>query len=334
MHKAILKNKLSALIVGIAVAIGIYLSQFTFAALICALVCIYGISISGLDLLFGYTGQISFGQAGFYGLGAYTSALLSLRVGLPPILTIFIGAVVAALFGISIAIPASKLVKHFLALLTIAFGQMIFLFLVNASKLTGGSNGIRKIPSISLFGYMLDTYQRMFFFSFALLIGILVLKNNIINSRSGRAFIAIRENTTAANGIGVNVRLYKVLAFAVSAFCSGLAGGLLAHLMHFINPDMFAATQSTLFMTMLLFGGMASLAGPIIGSIALLSVKEVVQVFADYQMLLYAGCILVVLFFCPNGIIGIYYTLRHWVKARMTKKERGTSVAGSGTDDD
>lgn len=131
-----------------------------------------------------------------------------------------------------------------------------------------------------------------------------MIEITIGKSRTGRAFLAIRENTQAAYSSGINVRVYKTMAFVISAAYAGLAGGLYAHLINFISPDTFSSTQSTLFMTILLFGGMANLAGPLVGSVVLLTIKEFLQSFSTYQMMVYAVLILIVLFLLPNGISG------------------------------
>ena len=276
-----------------------------YLALVLCFTCVNIIAVAGLDLLFGYTGQVSFGHAGFYAIGAYTSALLSIRLGWTPALTILIGGLASALFGVIVAFPASKLVKHFLSLLTIAFGQMVYIFVAVTVPLTNGTSGLGGIPHVSAFGYTFASNQSNFFLLLAIVILVLIGKNRLVDSRTGRALVAIRENPHAANGMGINVRYYKILAFAVSAFLTGIAGALYAHLVCFISPDTFTAAQSTLFMTMLLFGGIGSIAGPAIGSAILVATTELMQSFVRYQMLIYAVFILIVLFYLPNGVVGI-----------------------------
>ena len=270
---------------------------------------IYTIAVSGLDILFGYTGQISFGHAAFFAIGAYGSAYFAINMGWNPIITILIGAVLSMAIAAIIAIPATKLIKHFLSLLTIAFGQLVYTFANSTRSITGGASGLRDIPHISIFGFQFDSYAKSFLLIFVLTVLFTIVKRNIVNSRIGRGFIAIRENTQAAYSSGINVRLYKTLAFIISACYTGVAGGLYAHLFNFISPDTFSSTQSTLFMTILLFGGMASLAGPLVGSIALLCIREVLQSFSTYQMLVYAILILIVLFVLPNGVSGAFKAL-------------------------
>lgn len=316
-----LKERKGTLILLAAVAIACaFMLRERYLSLVLCFICINIIAVTGLDVLFGYTGQVSFGHAAFYAIGAYGSTLLAVNYGLPPALTILIGSLLSMVIGIIIAFPAAKLVKHFLSLLTIAFGQMVFMFVSVTDSLTNGYSGIINIPPVKLFGYTFTSNQSNFFLLLALVILVLIAKNRLVKSRIGRAFIAIRENPHAANGMGINVRYYKIMAFAISAFLTGLAGGLYSHLVHFISPDTFMITQSQLFMTMLLFGGIGSLAGPVIGSSILVIITETMQSFARYQMLIYAIFILVVLFYLPNGVVGIAETLRIKIKNKLGRR--------------
>ena len=316
-----MKERKGIILVLLAVAIiCAFMLRERYLALVLCFICINIIAVTGLDVLFGYTGQVSFGHAAFYAIGAYGSTLLTMNYGIPPAITVILGSLLSMIFGIIIAFPAAKLVKHFLSLLTIAFGQMVFMFVSVTDSLTNGYSGIINIPPISLFNYTFKSNQSKFFLLLVVVILVLIGKNRLVKSRIGRAFIAIRENPHAANGMGINVRYYKIMAFAISAFLTGLAGGLYAHLVHFISPDTFMITQSQLFMTMLLFGGIGSLAGPVIGSSILVIITETMQSFVRYQMLIYAVFILVVLFYLPNGVVGIMDTIGAKVKNKLGKR--------------
>ena len=318
-----LKKKiiLAAILVAVFGAMAAVAFDETYIALMFCRFGIYTIAVSGLDLLFGYTGQISFGHAAFFAVGAYTSAYFAINLNWNPVLTILLGAVFSMVVGAVIAIPATKLVKHFLSLLTIAFGQLVYTFANSTRPITGGASGLKDIPSISVFGFSFDTYAKSFVLIFVLTVLLTIVKNNIVKSRVGRAFMAIRENTQAAYSSGINVRMYKTLAFIISAGYAGIAGGLYAHLFNFISPDTFSSTQSTLFMTILLFGGMANLAGPLVGSVVLLCLKEFLQSFSTYQMMVYALLILVVLFLLPNGVTGIFKTATTKMKQLMVRRK-------------
>lgn len=321
MLQIIKQKKFSIIIISLAAIICGIISRDRYTALLLCTMGVYTIAVTGLDILFGYSGQISFGHAAFYLVGAYTSAISTSRYGVPPLIGIIAGAAVAAIVGIVLAFPASKLVHHFLSFMTIAFGNIVYNIVINWD-FTGRHNGIGNIPPLSLFGYKFDTWPKYFIFvAFAVVI-ILIVKYRIINSRTGRAFIAIRDNTPAANGCGINIKKYKIMAFAVSAFYTGLAGGLYAHMIRFISPDTFTLTQSILFMTMLLFGGMGTFVGPIIGSVVLTIAQGWLQMFSVYQMIVYACFILLVLYFMPNGVQGLFYKIRNYIN----KKSAGRKV--------
>ena len=269
------------------------------------LMCLAGISIiavAGLNILFGYSGQISLGHAAFYCIGAYTSAILSRNHHVPVFISIFLGAALATLFAILIAIPTVKLVRHFLALVTISFGQLVFLFVANARPLTEGFSGMSFIPRPSIGGFEFNTNFLFYFIVYFFLLVFMFVKKRIIDSSTGRAFIAIREDPNAAEGMGINLTRFKVMAFAISAFYTGFAGALYAHLVTFISPETFDREQSVIFLTMLLFGGMGNMYGPIFGGIALTAITEYLHIFGGYQMLIYGMFLLFIVVFIPSGI--------------------------------
>lgn len=318
------------------------LPSSNYIMLLLAFICVYSIITSGLDLLFGYSGQVSLGHAGFFAIGAYVSALLSLTRGdfgliawtgisLPPFLSMLLGATVAMVIGILLALPSCRLVYHFLTLFTMAFGQLVYLLCATATSVTNGYSGLISIPKMSLFGYRLNNNFKFYLFALAILVLVLIAKYHIINSRVGRAFIAIRDNPQAANGCGIDVTKFKVTAFAMSAFCAGLGGAMYAHLITFISPETFVYAQSVAFLTMLLIGGNGSFAGPIIGATIITVLQESVQALADYQKLIYGILLLVAVLFLPRGFNGLIVDLKTRIARRSKKemvKEEGASVKG------
>ena len=281
---------------------------------------IYVIAVSGLDLLFGYSGQISLGHAMFYASGAYTSAILTTRFGVNPWLAIIAGLIITAILAAIVAIPASNLVHQFLALLTIAAGNMTYVFLCKATDVTNAMAGIRNIPDISIFGFAFHSQLSFAIFTFIAAIVFLFFKQRIIHSATGRAFMAIRENTVAAGGMGINVRRYKILAFVISAMFVSFAGSLYAHFVGFISPETFNSTQSVLFMTMLLFGGMGNPVGPVLGSVVIAILNESLQSFNTYKTLIYGILILIAVLFMPRGCYGLSFDLVGKAKKRFGKK--------------
>lgn len=287
------------------------------------LVCffmLYVVAVSGLDVLFGYSGQISMGHAAFFCIGAYVSVLVNKHFGVPIVLTMVIGASVAAAIGAALAYPASKLVFHFLSLATIAFGEVVFQLVAQSpGNITGNFTGIYT-DYINLFGYRLKGFTNNYYFFLVVTVAFLIFKKNMINSRVGRALAAIRENSHAANGMGVNVRKYKVLAFAVSAFYTAYAGAMYAHLTRFICPDNFAYKQSVMFMTMLLFGGTASIAGPMVGVFSVQFLNEILRSAQKYQLLIYGVLMLLVIVAMPGGVYGVYKDIVANIKYKRAQK--------------
>ena len=280
---------------------------------------IYIIAVSGLDILYGYCGQISMGHAGFFAIGAYGSALITDYFNMPIIISIIISSIISILVAAIVAYPAANLKFHFLSLATIAFGEIIYAFIqASPNEITGNFKGYFP-SSLELFGINFSkNYNYFYYFALAILVVLLIIKQNIINSKIGRGFISIRENPIAANGMGVNVRKYKMIAFCMSAFYVSIAGSLYAHFVNYISPGLFSYDQSVLFMTMLLFGGSGSLFGPIIGVTAIQISNEFLRNFDKYQMLFYGILILLVVLFMPNGIIG----LKNQFKSLKTKDRK------------
>lgn len=304
------------LILLVAALIGLRTQQYILTLL--NFVCMYMISVSGLDILFGYSGQISLGHAAFYATGAYTTALLTTKLGAPVWLSILAACVTSLILGIIVALPASKLIHHFLALLTISVGQLVYILLSRAS-FTNAMTGIRSIPKISFFGFELKSKYHFLIFMIVMVAIFLLIKQRIVYSRVGRAFQAIRENPVAANGIGINVQKYKIMAFAISAVFTGFAGAMYAHFVGFISPETFTSAQSVMFLTMLLFGGMGTFSGPLIGATIVTFLNESLQVLGSYRMMVYGAFILVVLLFLPHGISGVFNVIRERMAMRKEK---------------
>ncbi len=279
--------------------------NFNYGLLICGFIAVYVIAISGLDLVFGYCGQISMGHAAFFAIGAYGSAIMHKYLHIPALLTMIIASVAAALIGALLAYPASKLVFHFLSLATVAFGEIVYqLAAQSPGGITGNFTGFYT-ESINLFGFQINTNTRFYYFALVCVVIFLSAKHRLVHSREGRAFLAIRENAHAADGMGINVRKYKVMAFATSAFYTAIAGGMYVHFVKFISPETVSNKQSVMFLTMLLFGGTSSLAGPVLGAASVLLLNEGLRFAERYQMLIYGVLLLAAILLMPGGIYGV-----------------------------
>jgi len=290
-------------------------SQYYF--IIFSLIGIYIIATSGLDLLFGYCGQISLGHAGFYCIGAYGTALLSKVLLINPWVTMPLAAAIAAIVAFLFALPTAKLKFMFLSLVTTAFGELIYQIVVNWRDVTGSTTGLPGIPKIDVFGTLVTTRSGFFYVVLAVTVVVLFVKQRVVHSRVGRAFIAIRESDVAAGAMGINVTKYKAVAFAISAFFTALAGALYAHMVGFISPESFARPLSLMMLTIVLFGGRGSFSGPIIGSIVLNFINEYVQAFGQYQQLFYGLFIVFVVFVMPGGLAGTFNNIKRFVIKRI-----------------
>lgn len=284
--------------------------------LIATLIGIYIIVNAGLDIVFGYSGQITLGQAGFYAIGAYTSAILSLHTEIPVVFCMIAGGLLASFLGMIVAIPSVKLVHHFLAMVTIGFGEIIRLLALNGGELTGAADGLSFIPRPSLFGYDIDTPMAYYYFVLGFVLVFLYAKQNLVTSRIGRAFRSIRDNAEAASAFGINVQRMKVTAFTIEGFFGGFGGALYAHLIGFISPETFTLQQSVLFLTMVLLGGSGSFWGPILGTILISLLFEVLQPFGQAQMVIYGLIIMLVIMFLPRGIAGVLSRKRQRTKVQ------------------
>ncbi len=285
----------------------------------------FSIACLGLNIVLGYTGQLSLAQAAFWGVGAYTSAILTTHLGLPVWLGMFAAFFIAALCGVLLGIPTLKLSGHYLAMATIGFGIILQLILVNEIWLTNGSDGITKIPSPWIGSYELKDPGTFFYVAAISLILLTWGALHLKDSRVGRAFLAIRENEMAAGTTGVDTTYYKIMAFALSAGYAGFGGWLFAHsCSHYISPDTFSFEQSVIMLVMTVLGGSGSVIGAIVGATLLTMLPEVLRFLKDSYMMFYAAGIVAIMIFMPSGIAGMVKNtpvgvrLRLWFNADST----------------
>lgn len=294
-------------------------------------ILIYIIVCNGLDILYGYCGQISMGHAAFYAIGCYGSQLLHQYFNLPIPLCMIIISFFSAAVGALLAYPASKLVFHFLSLSTIAFGEIVYnIALHSPGAITGDAQGLFG-DQMTFFGEKITTYSNYFYIVLLCTIILLVLKNFLVSGKTGRAFMAIRENTKAAAGMGVNVRAYKVIAFATSAFYTAFAGALYMHIACWCYPNMFQQKQSVLFVTMLLFGGSGTYVGPIVGPIIVMVITEALRFLEQYQVFVYGCLLLIVIIALPGGVykaaLDLVSSIRNKIMKKKKLEKRGDQVA-------
>jgi branched-chain amino acid transport system permease protein len=247
-----------------------------------------------LNLTTGFLGELSLGHAGFMAIGAYTGALFTLNVNMPEpvefLIGIILGGIVAAIFGVLIGVPVLRLKGDYLAIVTLAFGEIIR-SIINFFKFTGGAMGLSKIPRYS-------TYTWVYVM---LVITILVIAN-LVKSRHGRAITSIRENYIAAESIGIKVSKYKIMAFVVAAFFAGVAGVLYGHNLSILKPADFDYNKSIEILVIVVLGGMGSIRGSIISAIILTILPEMLRAADDFRMLLYAIVLIAMMLFNSSGI--------------------------------
>jgi branched-chain amino acid transport system permease protein len=299
----------------------------------------FSIACLGLNIVLGYAGQLSLAQAAFWGVGAYTSALLTTGLGWPVWPCMLIAFIVAGLFGVCLGIPTLKLTGHYLAMTTIGFGIILQLILINAIWLTGGSDGITKIPSPWFFSIELKDPNTFFYVAAASLILLTLASIRLKDSRVGRAFLAIQGNEMAAETMGIDTTLFKITAFALSAAYAGYGGALFAHSgSHYISPDTFSFDQSVVLLAMMVLGGNGSAIGSIVGATLLTLVPEVLRFLKDSYMMVYAAGIVAIMIYMPGGIAGLVKTLpvslrlREWWNAGSAAILQVKAAASAGID--
>lgn len=279
-------------------------SNDAFLFRILTMIAIWSILALGQNIITGFCGQLSFGQAAFYGIGAYTSVLLTIHFGLPYPLALIASAVVAGFFGLLVGYPAIRIGGDYLFLVTIGFSEIMRLVFLNWDGLTGGAIGIPNVPTIDLFGYQFYTNKDYYLFSVFLLAVIVLGLSRIINSDIGRSFKAIREDEVAAKAVGISVARYKMLAFGLGASLGGVAGSLVAHFLAYVGPDMFTNWESNMAFIIMLLGGMGSIPGTIIGAALLIGTFESARGLVDYRLYIAGGILLAIVLIKPSGIMG------------------------------
>ncbi len=271
------------------------------------LIGIYGLLSISLNLLLGYTGQLSLGHAGFFGVGAYLSSLTYLNLGIPLWGGVAVALAGSGLLGFFVARLAFKLRGAYFVIMTIGIAEVLKLVALNWVDLTKGPMGLTDIgaPEINLGFMTVDFSQKMPFYYLILFFVILafVLQNRLVNSTFGRSFIAIRENEDLAESVGIDAFKYLVIVVIVSSAIAGVAGSLYAHYVSFIDPNVFAFFISVNAVMMAIGGGQGTQAGPLLGAILFTLIPEWLRVFGDARMAVYALMVIFIVIFMPKGML-------------------------------
>ncbi|HLB46966.1 MAG TPA: branched-chain amino acid ABC transporter permease [Anaerolineales bacterium] len=278
---------------------------------IITLIGLYTMLTIGLSLVMGYAGQVSLGHATFYGVGAYATALLSARAGLPSWAALIVAVALTALIGFIIGVPIFRLRGHYLAMATLGLNVIFSLIVKNEAEITGGPSGFSNIPPLSVGGFVIDSDIRMYYVVWAMALGTLWLSLNIVNSRVGRALRAIHTSEVAAETLGVDANAYKLRVFALAAGFAGLAGGLYAQAIHFISPSSFDILVSIELVTMAAIGGLASVWGSIFGAATVVFLGQFIRdkmnlvlagASGEQEIIVFGILLVIIMVFLPEGL--------------------------------
>lgn len=273
---------------------------------------IYTIIVIGLCLLMGYAGQVSLGHAAFYGLGAYGSAIFTVKYGLAPWPAMLLALLLTCLVAYGIGRVAFRLREYYLALATLAFGIIIFIIFNEQVNVTGGPSGMGGIPYIGFLGYEIKTDRGYYYLVWSFVLVAILLAQNIVHSRIGRALRSIHGSEVAAESLGVRAFQYKLQIFVISAGFASVAGSLYAHYITFISPSVFGFKASIDFVLMAVIGGLASVWGPLFGVTAVILLGEFLRHFmphiiagagGEYEMIFFGLVLVLIVIFMPQGLI-------------------------------
>jgi branched-chain amino acid transport system permease protein len=287
--------------------------------------CIAAVAAVGLNVLTGFTGQISLSHAAFTGIGAYAATLTASGLGMPFWVALPVGGLSAALAGTLVGIPCLRLKGLYLAMATMSFGVLVEYVLINWGAVTGGARGMY-MSDLSVFGIVLDTDERIYYFLLAVTGLMVAAAKNIARTRVGRAFIAVRDRDIAAEVMGVNLTLYKVMAFAIGAFYAGVAGGMYAYVMGHIHPEHFTLLGSIEYLAMIIVGGLGSILGSLFGAVFIVVVPEFIKLMAqvlesmipalqgrydhEWNIAVFGLLIMLFLIFEPGGLNAIWRRIK------------------------
>ena len=292
---------------------GKYLLQLVNLGLISLIVVV------GLNYITGYCGQINFGQAAFWGIGAYVTAISTMN-GISFWLAIPLAAVATGLCSLLLGIPTLKLRAYYLAMATIGFGEIVQLVLIHWEPVTGGTSGLRGVPGVSIAGHLISGNLEHYYFLLVWCALALGLAMRVRASKLGRAMIALRDSEIAAEVAGVDTVCVKMLAFAMSSMYAGVAGGLYVSYVNYVSPDLFSNAQAVLFFTMLVVGGTGSAIGAVLGTALLTALPEALRFLKEWYLVLYGVGVILIIVFIPEGLASLG---SRW---RKQKKPEGQSA--------
>ena len=298
---------------------GKYLLQLVNLGLISLIVVV------GLNYITGYCGQINFGQAAFWGIGAYVTALATMN-GVSFWLALPLAAIATGLCSLLLGIPTLKLRAYYLAMATIGFGEIVQLVLIHWEPVTGGTSGLRGVPGVSIGGHLISGNMEQYYFLLAWCALALGLALRVRASKLGRAMIALRDSEIAAEVAGVDTVRIKMLAFAMSSMYAGVAGGLYVSYVNYVSPDLFSNAQAVLFFTMLVVGGTGSAVGAVLGTALLTALPEALRFLKEWYLVLYGVGVILIIIFIPEGLASLG---ARWRKRTEPDSKRAVNAPNS-----
>ncbi len=283
---------------------------------------LYVVLSLSLNLVSGMTGQLSIGHAAFYGIGAYATALLMLKLHMPYWATIPISGIITALFGLLLGLPTLRLQGDYLAIVTLGFGEIVRLVFLNWESLTRGPMGLPGIPSPQIGNYMFASTMPFYYLILILVVLTVLFMVRIADSEFGLSLIAVSHDEVAAEAVGIPTMRAKLLAFTFAALFAGVAGGYYATYISFVSPDSFTFMDSITILSMVVLGGLASIPGVVLGAIVLGLAPEVMRFMADYRMLLYGALMVIMMIVKPEGFWGAKHRVRNAILKNLEKRHR------------
>ena len=306
------------LLLGLALIVPLIIpNRYSFQIIIMS--CLYAIGTLGMNLILGYTGQASLAHAGFFGIGAYGVALLT-QAGMSFWLALPLSALLAAAIGFFVGLPTLRTRGSYFAISTLCMGVIIEIVAGNWVGLTGGTTGIVGIPQPTPIGPLhFETQTSQYYLVLFFLLLTLFVMHRLVFSLKGLSFMAVRNNEVLAEAVGINTFTTKILSFVIANFFAGMAGGIYASLIGSISPSSASILITFNLLVYLLLGGMATLAGPVIGAFAIPILMEYLQALQEYSMIIFGILLIVVIIYFPRGLMGGLTTLRN----RMTGVKKG-----------
>jgi len=268
------------------------------------LLCVYLMSAMGLNLVVGYAGQMSIGQAAFFGIGAYHAAIL-MKLELPFWGVLPLAALSCFVIGLALGFPALRVQHHYLAFATLGFNVLVYLILRNEQNWTGGTFGISGIPRPSIFGHELNGNLEFFYLTFVSTIVLGLLLAWLLRSPWGRAFAALRDNPIRAESLGVNITAYTLLAFAIGAACGGVGGAYYAALVQYIEPSAFTPAASLMLLLAVIVGGSGRFFGPLVGTVVVILLPEWLRFAQNWYLMIFGFAVVVLMVWLPGGILSL-----------------------------